>query len=120
MDVVQEARGIIRGTSYGERQHQRDEKNADGVVPIEQFETVILHTFISICPGAPTNRARNHHNQGNAKIMRNEHEIAAPSRAGDSNHCLRSTNVERSAVLPSIALAAYSHGNSGCQGQSWD
>src|SRR5229473_3162869 len=37
---------------------------------------------------------------------------------GDSNNFLRSTTVERSAFLPFIALAAYSHRHSGCQGQS--
>src|SRR6267143_1406575 len=38
----------------------------------------------------------------------------------DSDHFSRSTNVERSAVLPFVALAAYSHRNFGCQEQSWE
>jgi len=60
-DVVQKTRSIIRSIAHRKRQCDRDQENAEGVVPVKQFETVVLHAFIGVRPGTPTDRAGEYH-----------------------------------------------------------
>src|SRR5437667_11599044 len=60
-DVVQKTRSITRSIAHRKRQCDRDQENAEGVVPIKQFETVVLHAFIGVRPGTPTDRAVEYH-----------------------------------------------------------
>jgi hypothetical protein len=75
-DVIQEAVRVMPGTSHGESQNQRDEEDADGVIPVKQLEAVVLDALVSVGPGAPADGARDHHEKCNAESMRGEH--AAP------------------------------------------
>src|SRR5256884_9291965 len=64
--------------SHGEGEHERDQKNTDGIVPIEQLESVVLHAFVSVRPGAPTDGARDHHEKRGADRVGCKHKSAAP------------------------------------------
>src|SRR5437016_10782811 len=78
MDIVGEARSVLRAASHGEGEHERDQKNTDGIVPIEQLESVALHAFVSVRPGAPTDGARDHHEKRGADRVGCKHKSAAP------------------------------------------
>src|SRR5258708_31581819 len=71
----------MRCATQRERQNNRYEKNAYGVVPVKKFKPVVLHAFIGIGPGTPADRARNHHQQSDSEIVGNKHLCASWSGA---------------------------------------
>src|SRR5579863_953656 len=62
--------------AHGQREDQRNQENADGVVPVEKFEAVILHAFVSVGPRAPADGAGDDHQQRDGKTMRRVHEFS--------------------------------------------
>ena len=64
-DLTLFTQGIMAAAPHGERKDQRDQENADRVVPVEKLETVVLDAFIGVGPRAPADCARNHHQQRN-------------------------------------------------------
>jgi hypothetical protein len=69
MNIVEETVGVIRRASHGEGENQGDEENANGVIPIEQLETVILDPLVGVGPRTPADGAGNHHDERNAQTM---------------------------------------------------
>src|SRR5207249_8300007 len=60
-NVVQKTRGIVRSIAHRKGQRDRDQENAKSIVPVKQFETVVLYAFIGVGPGAPTDRTGEYH-----------------------------------------------------------
>ena len=48
---------------HGVTEDERDEKDSNRVVPVEEFEAIVLHALVGIGPGAPADGARDHHQQ---------------------------------------------------------
>ena len=73
MDVIEEAVGIVAGAAHGEREDERDKEDTDCIVPVEEFEAVILDTLEGVGPGPPTDGAGDHHQKSNLQSTRCEH-----------------------------------------------
>ena len=53
--------------SHRESKQERNQKNANRIVPVEKLETIALDAFVSVGPRSPANGARDHHQQRNAQ-----------------------------------------------------
>jgi len=95
MDIVEEAGGIVGCAAHRKGQHQRDKENPDGIVPVKKFKAIILHAFVGVCPRAPADGARNHHQKSESEAVRNKHGLRFVD-----------------------AGAAYNHGGDKCQAQT--
>src|SRR5258707_72361 len=52
---------------------------ADGVVPVKQFEAIILDALVGVGPGAPANGAGDHHEQCDTQTVGCEHRFSLNS-----------------------------------------
>ena len=50
VDVVNKAGGIIARAAHSVAEDQRDQENANGIVPVEQLEAIVLHSLVGIGP----------------------------------------------------------------------
>ena len=71
--VGEKSLAATAGRAQGERQDERDQKDADGIVPVEEFEPVVLRHLAGVGPRTPANGARNHHHHGHGESLWNEH-----------------------------------------------
>ena len=81
VNIVEETVGVIRGASHGEGENQGNQENADGIVPIEKFETIILDALVGVGPRTPADGAGNHHDERNAQTMRCKHLLVKDQRS---------------------------------------
>src|ERR1700679_331461 len=64
------------GVAHRVPQDQRNQEDAESVVPVKQLEAIILDALVSVGPGAPANGARNHHEQCNSQTVGCEHRFS--------------------------------------------
>src|SRR5215469_6678240 len=72
----------MAGAAQRERQHQRDQEDAESVVPVEELKAIVLNPLESVGPGAPADSTGNHHEQGNTKTLRCEHDFSLKCSSG--------------------------------------
>ena len=73
LNVVHETGSVVATTSQGEGKDERNQKNANRVVPIKKLEAIILDALVGIGPGSPADGAGDHHQQRDRQIRRSEH-----------------------------------------------
>src|SRR5580692_984404 len=87
-NVVQKTRRVVSRTAQRERAHQRNQKNADRIIPIKKFKAIILHALECIGPRSPADRAGDRHQQRDCKIRWRKHrgsliwQLVSPRKAG--------------------------------------
>ena len=75
-NVGEKPLAFTTGGTQRESQDHRDEEDTDGVVPVEQLESVSLRELGGIGPGAPADRAGDHHHHCDAERLWNEHGVS--------------------------------------------
>src|SRR6266849_7301475 len=74
-EVGEEGAAVGAGAAEGETEEQSEEQDADGVVPIEEFEApVFAREFLGVGPGAPAEHGDDAEDDGPGIAVKNEHE----------------------------------------------
>lgn len=74
VEVEQEAGGAVRRGAHGEGEQQGEQNDADGIVPVEKLEAIAGRELEGVGPRSPADGAGDHHEKGEAKGERDEHE----------------------------------------------
>src|SRR6185436_4372897 len=73
LQILQEPFSAAAAGAQGEGIEERDQEDADRVVPVEELEAVALGGLVGVGPGPPADGARDHHQHGQAEGVGHEH-----------------------------------------------